>query len=396
MITTLLVIIYLAFISLGLPDSLLGSAWPILHQSLGVDRSLAGVVTIITSVGTILSSLLSTRFIARYGTGKVTFVSVLLTAVALLGIASAPSFLWLCLLSIPLGLGGGNVDAALNNFVANHYEAKHMSWLHSFWGIGATTGPIIMSFFLARDGFWRGGYLTVSTIQFALVAVLFLSLPLWKRVEAKSSHDPDQIQALSNREAFHLPKVPYAMLAFFTYVAMEGGTGLWGSSYLVGVKNLTPQQAASGVSLFYAGLTFGRILDGFVSMKWNNVTRMRFGQGLASLGILVLALPLSEWVSILGLAMIGLGSAPMFPSMIHETPRRFGKSVSQAVIGLQMAASYFGYATMPMLFGFLSKITSIALLPLYLGLMMVGLIIANERINTFVMNKKPIGEPHEL
>lgn len=379
--TLLLIVIYLAFISLGLPDSLLGSAWPLAHQSLGVDVSMAGVVTVIASIGTILSSLLSTRLIARYGTGKVTFVSVLLTALALLGISLAPNFSVLCLLAIPLGLGGGNVDAALNNFVANHYQARHMSWLHSFWGIGATTGPIIMSAFLARGGYWRGGYLSVSLIQTVLVLVLFFSLPLWKKVEPQAAAAADSPGSLSNTQTLKRPLVKFGMLAFFTYVALEGSTGLWSSSYLVAVKGFSATQAATGVSLFYGGISAGRILDGFVSLRYANVTRMRFGQGLTLLGLLCLFLDLPSLFSLLSLGLIGVGCAPMFPSMMHETPKRFGKDVSQSVIGLQMASSYFGYATMPMLFGFLARTVGFMILPLVLGLLLLGQTLANERIN---------------
>lgn len=380
MVTALLIVIYLAFISLGLPDSLLGSAWPAIHLALDIDRSLAGVVSIIASIGTVASSLLSSRLIHKYGTGKVTFVSVALTALALFGISIWPNFIWLCLMAIPLGLGGGNVDAALNNFVALHYESKHMSWLHSFWGVGATTGPLIMSFFLSRDLSWQYGYRTVSFIQIALVVVLFLTLPLWRKLESSSDFNPVNTSHVSNQETMKVPGVKWMMLAFFSYVAMEAGAGLWGSSYLVAIKGLSIDQGALGVSLYYGGIMSGRMLSGFLSARFDNATRIRGGQSLVVLGILALALPLPSIVSILGLLLIGLGCAPIFPAMAHETPIRFGRDLSQSVMGLQMASSYIGVATMPMIFGFVAKATSVALLPLYLLLMGSGLILASESI----------------
>lgn len=380
MATALLIVIYLAFISLGLPDSLLGSAWPAIHLALDIDRSLAGVVSIIAAIGTVASSLMSSRLIHKYGTGKVTFASVTLTALALFGISVWPNFIWLCLMAIPLGLGGGNVDAALNNFVALHYESKHMSWLHSFWGVGATTGPLIMSFFLSRNLSWQWGYRTVSFIQIALVVVLFLTLPLWRKLESSSDFNPVQSTHVSNPDTMKVPGVKWMMLAFFSYVAMEAGAGLWGSSYLVAIKGLTVDQGALGVSLYYGGIMSGRMLSGFLSARFDNATRIRGGQGLAILGILALALPLPSIVSIFGLLLIGLGCAPIFPAMAHETPIRFGRDLSQSVMGLQMASSYIGVATMPMLFGFVAKATTVAILPLYLLLMASVMILASESI----------------
>lgn len=381
MVTLLLMVIYLAFISLGLPDSLLGSAWPVSHVYFGVDASWAGFVSVITALGTVLSSLMSTRLIHRYGTGKVTLVSVALTATALIGISYSHHFVFLCLFSVPLGLGGGNVDAALNNFVALHFESKHMSWLHSFWGIGASTGPVIMSYFLAQGTFWQGAYLSVSVIQMVLVFVIFISLPLWKKFELKAHIQHTSSVPISNQEALNRPYVKFGMLAFFVYVALEGGTGLWASSYLVQIKQIPVEQAATGVALFFGGLTFGRILDGFMAMKFSNVQRMRVGQAITGLGIGAIALAWTPLLSVMSLMLIGYGCAPMYPAMIHETPRRFKTEFSQAVIGLQMAASYVGFATMPLLFGLISRRTSLVILPIYLMLMLAVLIYANEKMN---------------
>jgi len=382
MVTLLLIVIYLAFISLGLPDSLLGSAWPISHVFYGVDVSMAGVVAVITSIGTVLSSLMSTRLIHRYGTGKVTLISVALTATALLGISFSNQFIFLCLFSIPLGLGGGNVDAALNNFVALHFESKHMSWLHSFWGIGASTGPIIMSYFLAQGTFWQGAYLSVSTLQIVLVLILFVSLPVWKKFEKGVQAKNAETIQISNMQTIQRPLVKYAMLAFFVYVGLEGGTGLWASSYLVSIKLVSIDQAAQGIALFYGGLTFGRIFDGFMAMKFKNVQRMRVGLGITSFGILALTLANTSLFSMASLGLIGLGCAPMYPAMIHETPKRFGVAYSQAVIGLQMASSYVGFATMPLLFGMISRSSTMVVLPIYLILLLAVLIFSNEKINT--------------
>ncbi len=368
MATILLIIIYLAFISLGLPDSLLGAAWPVAYAQLGAPVSYAGLVSIFITVGTVISSLVSVRVIRKFGTGAVTAFCVLLTASALMGISFANKFIVLCLMAIPLGLGGGAIDAALNNYVALHYKASHMSFLHSFWGVGATISPLIMSYFLSQNGNWRGGYHTVSIIQFALAAVMILSLPLWKRVphavvEQQQAEEPIVI---GNREAIKQRGVLAAVLSFFFYCAGETTTGLWAATYFVSVRGIEPSVAAGWGSLFFFGIMGGRMISGLLAMRVKEKTLVRWGIGIAALGAVVLALPLSRAFQLAGLLLYGFGCAPIFPNLIHITPRRFGKASSQAVIGLQMAAAYVGSTLMPPIVGWVGQKAGFALLPYYL------------------------------
>lgn len=387
MITLILIIIYLAFISLGLPDSLLGSAWPVMQTDLSVGFSSAGIISMIISGGTIISSLLSGKLINRFGTGKVTFVSVTMTAIALLGFSAAPSFIWLCIMSIPLGLGAGSVDAALNNFVALHYKAKHMSWLHCFWGIGATSGPIIMSLFIAKNSGWRKGYFTISLIQFSLVFLLFITLPLWKRFE-KNDEDAsvDEEKNTEKISPLKIPGVKLALVSFVCYCAAEATAGLWGSSYLVN-KGLSPDDAAIGISLFYGGITLGRFLSGFLTMKLNNCMLIRLGQVICIIGAVCLLLPLPTYFSLVGLILVGLGCAPIYPCMLHETPTRFGTSASQSIMGLQMAFAYMGSTFMPPILGFIASKTSIMIFPYFLLCYMLIMLIGSEKINIFIQKK---------
>ena len=319
MFTALLVIIYVSFISLGLPDSLLGSAWPAIQKSLEAPLPFAGVISMIVSCGTVISSLMSTRVIRRFGTGRVTLVSVAMTAFALLGFSFAPQVGWLCLLAVPLGLGAGSVDAGLNNFVALHYQAKHMSWLHCFWGIGATAGPIVMAFWIDRNNNWHAGYRTIGLLQAALVAVLLFSLPLWKKVSSPQEEEGEEaVVALPLRQVFRLPKAKGALLGFFCYTAVEVTANLWTSSYAVKGFGVSEDTAAGWSSLFFLGITIGRLLSGFVAIKLSSPTLIRVGQGVGLCGILLLFLPLPQWRMPLGLCLIGGGCAPHFPG--HAPP----------------------------------------------------------------------------
>lgn len=378
--------VYLSFISLGLPDSLLGAAWPISHQFFNVSLSSAAIVSLIASIGTISSALFSTYFIQKYGTFKIVVVSIGLTAIALLGIALSPSFIWLCIFAIPLGLGGGNVDAALNHFVAVHFEAKHMSWLHSFWGIGASTGPLMMAFFLARGTFWQGPYYLISLIQFSLILSLVLQRKVWRPYDVENlvseEHAPVSIQ-----QAIVSPKVIYAMASFLVYVAMEGAVGLWGASFLVSVRNFSVDQAALVGSFFYGSLTIGRLLDGFLSLKFKNEHRLLTGLTLGFLGILLLLISSDGRLSLMSFMLMGLGFAPTYPVMIHETPKRFGKALSQAVIGLQMASSYIGFALMPIVIGLVSNRFGLAFLPYFLGILMGILMMLTLSLQHFVKQR---------
>lgn len=380
MFSLLLALIYVSFISLGLPDSLLGSAWPQMQESLGVSLSLGGVISFLITASTILSSLMSHRVIQRFGTGGVTMCSVAMTALALLGFSLSDSFLVLCLWAIPYGLGAGSVDAALNNFVALHCKAKHMSWLHCFWGIGATGGPYIMGLCLSRGMGWQAGYRTISFLQMALTLILLLSLSLWKKQELPlSGGETVRPQTPQWRKLLKRPGVKAALTAFFFYSALELTTGLWGSSYMVAVRGISPETAAKWISLFYLGITAGRFFSGILTLRFSDDTMVRLGEGTAIVGIILLLLPLHNLFLCVGLILTGLGCAPIYPSLLHATPQRFGKSLSQSLMGTQMAISYLGSTTMPPVSGFLSEKISMGLYPVLLLVFALSMTILTEK-----------------
>lgn len=384
MMTALLVLIYVAFISLGLPDSLLGSAWPSIQKELEAPMSFAGMISMIVSCGTVVSSLLSARLLARFGTGRVTLVSVAMTAGALLGFAVSPSVWWLCLCAVPLGLGAGSVDAGLNNFVALHYKARHMSWLHCFWGIGATAGPMVMAFWIQQNNNWQGGYLTIGLLQTVLVAILAASLPLWKRAEApQGEENGEAVVALSLKKVFQIPRAKAALLGFFCYCAVETTTNLWASSYAVTGYGVDEHTAASWSSLFFLGITVGRLLSGFVSMKLDSPSLIRVGQALALCGVALLLLPLPVWRIPVALCLIGGGCAPIYPAMLHQTPQVFGKKISQAMMGVQMACAYVGTTVVSPVFGLLAEALDVRLLPLYLLVFLALMILGTERVRSY-------------
>lgn len=380
MFSLLLALIYVSFISLGLPDSLLGSAWPQMQESLGVSLSLGGVISFLITASTILSSLVSHQVIQRFGTGAVTMCSVAMTALALFGFSLSNSFFALCLWAIPYGLGAGSVDAALNNFVALHCKAKHMSWLHCFWGIGATGGPYIMGLCLSRGMGWQAGYRTISFLQMALTLILLLSLPLWKKQELPlSGGETVRPQTPQWGKLLKRPGVKAALTAFFFYSALELTTGLWGSSYMVAVRGISAETAAKWISLFYLGITAGRFFSGFLTLRFSDDAMVRLGEGTAIVGILLMLLPLHNLFLCLGLILTGLGCAPIYPSLLHATPQRFGKSLSQSLMGTQMAISYLGSTTMPPVSGFLSEKISMGLYPVLLLVFALMLTILTEK-----------------
>ena len=381
----LLAIIYLAFISLGLPDSLLGSAWPTMYIQFDVPISYAGIISMIIAGGTIVSSLQSDRLTKKLGTGKVTAISVAATAVALLGFSFTHSFRVLCLWAIPYGLGAGSVDASLNNYVALHYKSRHMSWLHCMWGVGATTGPYIMGIALSAGHGWNMGYRYIGIIQVILTSVLIFSLPLWKgRTEETEVEelqtDPAENgkKVLSVREILKISGAREVMLCFFCYCALEQTAGLWASSYLTLHKGVSSEMAAIFASLFYIGITVGRAISGFITMKLNDIQMIRLGQGIIVAGIAAMILPGSSILAMAGLILIGLGCAPIYPCVIHSTPAHFGADKSQAIIGVQMAFAYIGTMLMPPLFGMIARGISVALLPFYLFAILVVMIIMHE------------------
>lgn len=380
MFSLLLALIYVSFISLGLPDSLLGSAWPQMQESLGVSLSLGGVISFLITASTILSSLMSHQVIQRFGTGAVTMCSVALTALALFGFSLSNSFFALCLWAIPYGLGAGSVDAALNNFIALHCKAKHMSWLHCFWGIGATGGPYIMGLCMSRGMGWQAGYRTISFLQMALTLILLLSLPLWKKQELPlSGGETVRPQTPQWGKLLKRPGVKAALTAFFFYSALELTTGLWGSSYMVAVRGISAETAAKWISLFYLGITAGRFFSGFLTLRFSDDAMVRLGEGTAIVGILLMLLPLHNLFLCLGLILTGLGCAPIYPSLLHATPQRFGKSPSQSLMGTQMAISYLGSTTMPPVSGFLSEKISMGLYPVLLLVFALMLTILTEK-----------------
>ncbi len=378
MYTLLLIIIYLAFISLGLPDSLLGSAWPMMQQNFQVPISYAGIVTMIISGGTICSSLMSDRLTKNLGTGIVTTVSVLLTAVALFGFSTASAFWMLCLWAIPYGLGAGAIDAALNNYVALHYSSRHMSWLHCFWGIGTIISPYIMSYSLVSSS-WQNGYRTVSTIQIIITIILILSISLWNLQKAKIS-DKQAEKTLGLKNALKIKGVPQLLLGFFAYCSTEATVMLWASSYLVRTREITEEKAASFAALFFIGITVGRFLSGIVSEKLGDRRLIRIGTSIIAVGIICILLPVTtDFLVLSGFIIIGLGCAPIYPSIIHSTPNNFGKENSQSIIGIQMASAYIGSTFMPPLFGLIANHISIKLLPAYLILFTLLMIVMIEK-----------------
>ena len=375
----LLAIIYLAFISLGLPDALLGSAWPTMYTEFGVPVSYAGIISMIIALGTIISSLQSDRLTRRFGTGKVTAVSVGITAAALLGFSFTHSFWLLCLWAVPYGLGAGSVDASLNNYVALHYASRHMSWLHCMWGVGATAGPYIMGFALSSGQKWNSGYFYIAVLQIILTGILVFSLPLWKGRSAGGETDSAaEGKALSLGEIIRIPGAREIMLCFFCYCALEQTSGLWASSYLTLFKSIPAETAARFAGLFYIGITVGRALSGFLTMKLNDVQMIRLGQGIIAAGIITMFLPGPAFLSLAGLILIGLGCAPVYPCIIHSTPAHFGADKSQAVIGVQMASAYIGTCIMPPIFGLIANHISVGLFPLYLLLILILMFIMHE------------------
>lgn len=371
MTSLLLAVIYLAFIGLGLPDSLLGAAWPMIYPQFEVPVSSMGLISMIISAGTILSSLNSSRLTRALGAGKVTLLSTALTAIALLGFGMSRSLWQLCFWAVPYGLGAGSVDAALNNYVALHYASRHMSWLHCMWGVGTIIGPSLMSAALTGGHGWSGGYLLTALVQGLIVAVLLLSLPLWGRPTFGNGSETETF-ALSLREVLAIPGAKEVMLCFFGYCALESTAGLWAASYLTLARDIPAETAAGFAALFYLGITAGRAVSGWIAPHLGDDGMIRLGLWGIGLGLAALLLPGPAAVSLAGLVIIGLGCAPIYPSIIHSTPAHFGAHRSQAVIGVQMASAYVGSMAMPPLFGLMARQITPALFPFYL-LVLLGL-----------------------
>lgn len=388
-LTALLVLIYIAFVSLGLPDSLLGSVWPAMHADLGVGVPMAGVLSAVVCAGTVVSGLVSARLITRFGTARVTAASVLMTAAAMLGMALSHSFVLTLALCVPLGLGGGAVDAALNNFVALHYRARHMNWLHCFWGLGATAGPAVISAFLRYTGQWRGGYLGMAVAQCLLSAVLFLSLPLWRRAGETPGAADERRAPLRLGQVLRLPLAPAVLVSLLSYCGAEAVMNLWCASYLTGARGISADVAASWVSLFFLGITAGRMLSGFLTACLRPPQLIRAGVLCSAAGTALLLLSPLDTLLPVACVLVGLGFAPVYPSMLHQTPVIFGSEASQSVMGIQMAFAYVGSTLMPPLTGLLSHLMGMGVMPVFLMLLIVLLFILSEMVSQKAGKREP-------
>lgn len=375
MATLLLLVIYIAFIGLGIPDSLFGAAWPAIYTELGLPVSWANFVTMLISGCTILSSLISARLINRFGTAAVTAVSTALTAAALFGFSASGSMLWLCLFALPLGLGAGAIDTGLNNYVALHYKAVHMNFLHCFYGIGVSLSPFLMSLALSA-GSWRSGYRAVFWFQLAIAAVTIVSLPLWKKVKhAARTAEGETGRSVGFLTLIKDGRVRMACSVFVGSCGLEYTCGIWGSTFLVQSRGMAADAAALLITFYYIGIALGRFCSGLLAARLTSGQLVKAGQGVTLAALILLLLPLPAAAAGVGLFLVGFGNGPVFPNMLHLTPQTFGRDISQSVMGVQMAASYLGILLAPALFGLLAQKVSAALFPFYL-LVMYGIMIA--------------------
>ncbi len=375
MYSFLLALIYIAFISLGLPDSLLGSGWPVMHTELGVPVSFMGIVSMIISGGTIVSSLFSDKMTRKFGTRIVTVASVFLTVIALFGFSFSNRFWMLIVFAVPYGLGAGAIDAALNNYIALHYKAKHMSWLHCFWGVGTIVSPFIMSYALTNRT-WNSGYRIVGFLQLIIAVLLLVTLPVWKVNQAKSGETGKNIGLLG---ALRIKGVPFLLIGFFAYCAAEATAMQWASTYFVEVKGISAERAAGFAALFYIGITAGRFISGFITDKLGDRNTIRLGTAILACGVIALLVPVESYiVAFVAFLVIGFGCAPIYPCLIHSTPYNFGAENSGAIIGIQMASAYVGTTFIPPLFGILSNAISFSIMPVYLLVFFVLMIVMVE------------------
>ncbi len=375
MYSFLLALIYLAFISLGLPDSLLGAGWPVMHTELGVSVSFMGIISMVISGGTIVSSLLSDKLTHKFGTRAVTVASVLLTVAALFGFSFSGSFSMLIIFAVPYGLGAGAIDAALNNYVALHYKAKHMSWLHCFWGVGAIISPFIMSFALKNLN-WNSGYRIVGFIQLAIALLLLVTLPVWKINKTESTADTKRVGLTA---ALKIKGVPFLLIGFFAYCAAEATAMYWASTYFTEVKGISGDRAASFAALFYIGITLGRFASGFITERLGDRRMILLGTGILACGIMILLIPVRSYMTAFAaFLVIGFGCAPIYPCIIHSTPANFGAENSGAIIGIQMASAYVGSTFIPPLFGLFGNAVGFSVMPVYLLAFFALMIIMTE------------------
>ena len=381
MFALVLTLTYICFISLGLPDSLLGAAWPVMQEQMSVPVSYAGIVSLIICLNTIISSLMSNFLIHKLGIGRIIAISIATTAVALFGFSVSDQYWMLLLWSIPYGLGAGCVDSVLNNYAALHFKSQHMSWLHCMWGVGASISPYVMSFALVRLSDWHYGYLIVGVIQILLSFFVFTTVPLWKNAPAADgAEEKVESKPLTIRQILAIPGATVCFITFFGYCALELTSSLWASSYLVQARGVSAEVASGCASLFYIGLTVGRAVNGFLAMKFSDRFLIRLGLGIIFAGIMLVFVPHYTIFACAGFVIIGLGCAPVYPCIIHMTPDLFGKDKSQAIIGVQIAFAYTGFCVMPPLFGLIANHISIGLLPVYLMALLVLIVIMHEKL----------------
>lgn len=381
MATLLLIVIYIAFIGLGIPDSLFGTAWPAIYAELNIPFSFASFLTVIISCGTVISSLLSARLINKFGTDKVSAFSTLLTAAALLGFSFSGKFYIMCLLAVPLGIGAGAIDVALNNYVALHYSATHMNFLHCFYGVGVSVSPYILSRVINSEYGWRGGFKIAFLLQISIAALLFVTLPLWKKAPSKEDGSTQPVpKTISFREALRIPGVKLMCCLFITSCAIECTCGVWGSTFLVEYKHLTVDKAAQIIMWYYIGITVGRFLSGVLATKLHSWTIIRIGQIILGCALTILFIPGSAYISAIGLFLVGCGNGPLFPNFNYLAPESFGKDISQSVIGVQMGSAYIGIMLAPMLCGFLGQVISMAIFPIYLIVFFIIMLYATIRV----------------
>lgn len=366
MVTALLVIIFIAYIGLGIPDSILGAAWPAIYEDLGLPISNVSYITSAIYIGTIISSFMSGRIIKWLGTAKVAFFSTIITAFALLGFAYSKNIVCFCLLALPLGLGAGSIDTALNNYVALHYKVTHMNFLHCFYGIGVTLSPFLMSMALSQSNSWRNGYKIMFAIQFSIAVMLLAAMPLWKKVNADKIEVETTGQPLSILQAVKMKKAKSAIGVFMTSCAVETACLVWANTYLVEAKGVTADKAAGVVTVYFIGLTLGRFLSGLVSSKVTSDKIVMFGQGVVLTAVIIMLLHLPVTASYIGLFLVGFGIGPIFPNMTHLTPKFFGEEVSQSMIGIQMGFAYISIMVSPIIFSVIANCIGVSVFPYYL------------------------------
>ncbi len=375
MTTILLVVIYIAFIGLGVPDSLIGSAWPVIHSEMNIPVEAVSILTFTISGCTVLSSMFSAGILNKLGTAKVTAFSTAMTAAALLGFSFAPSFWFMIPLAVILGLGAGAIDSGLNNYVALHFKASHMNFLHCFYGVGVSLSPYLMSQALSNAG-WRGGYRYAFYVQASITLLLIISVPMWKKTSSAKENEEENSVNLTLLQMAKMPEVRQVWIIMLATNAIEYACGVWGSTYLVSEKGFDAKHGALALTVYYVGMSTGRFVSGLLSDKINTWKRIGIGTVILASAIAIMLLPLHGAVTVIGLFLVGLGNGSIYPNMIHLTPHNFGKDVSQSVMGSQIAFAYIGVMLAPPAVSLISGLFGIKIYPVLLAVLYVIMIIA--------------------